>query len=69
MLKNDKCGCLREVYFHDPGVINRFTRNETIYKEWQRDTCTCDAGPTDAYGDIAFIGANSSVNSKVSTNK
>ena len=43
---------MRELEFHDPIVIANFNNEDQKEKtiEWDRDTCTCDDGPTDAYG-------------------
>ena len=56
-----------DIDFHDPSVIDEFRNrnksiNSTLLKidliKWDRRTCTIDSGPTDAYGDIKFLGSN-----------
>lgn len=57
----NKCGCLRELEFHDPSVKAKFDKEEPQARviEWNRDICTCDDGPTDAFGDLKFTGRGS----------
>ena len=45
---------MRELDFHDSTVLARFNNEDQTNKkiEWNRDTCTCDDGPTDAFGKL-----------------
>lgn len=57
--KNLKCACGRLFEQHQER-----SRNNYIFKEysettkWNIDTCTVDDGPTDARGDILFLGCS-----------
>ncbi len=55
------CGCNRVYEDHDAEVIRRFKQNgyreaETEWAEW-KEGFTIDDGPTDAYGDVVFLGS------------
>lgn len=57
-----RCGCLREIEFHDKGVIERFNNNATKRKtkgdeidDWDRETCTIASDLTNAYGNTTLI--------------
>ena len=50
---NFRCGCLREIEYHDSDVIERFKNEnlkENINDVWNRETCTIQSGPTNAFG-------------------
>ena len=47
----NRCGCMREIDFHEQTVIEKFINElKPVNSEWSREACTCDDGPTDAYG-------------------
>ena len=51
---NFRCGCLREVEYHDSDVIERFKNDNVKENVWNRETCTIQSGPTNAFGIFSF---------------
>lgn len=60
-----RCGCKLPEQQHDHEVREKFRKNGSSHKKWDRNDCTIDYSKTNAYGDIVFPGA-SKMPSKVS---